>query len=478
MSSSADTSSPSPPTSTNTKPRYTYTPFPQTTTVHPLRPYYVPPNNDHYYTPFGNSTNTKEERNRNLVDEESQLAIKDLISFGFVKFISSAISNPLEVAKTLLQVQYLPNEDVVPIARENKKVVDSDESDEDGDDDDILNNQSHKTFDPNSSTFRQSKTLDSQGYISTDIYDEATRPKYMLPPLEHGVKDTIVRLFKHPTEGFKSLWKGQLTNWIYELCYIGLQPSIEGTLNDAFDLYDDTIPIIYLDRVAPNIATMVTSHVITGTLLSPLEVARTRLIVQTSSPIHKKYSGPFDCLLQMIKEEGFSSLYWSHNLLPSIVYHTICPLLDCTIPLIIDRIFHINPADSPFIFGLAQFGLNTLQLMITLPIETIRRRLHCQIRSRTPNNDKPFETIVQIRKAPYTGMLDAAYKIIMEEGISQTYVPKHGNQRRRSERRQKSWLDNYGVGGLYRGFYWHCVVNFVQFLVQVTNGAEGGFEDF
>jgi len=232
--------------------------------------------------------------------------------------------------------------------------------------------------------------------------------------------------------------------------------------------------LIYLDRVGPNIATLVTSHLVVGVLLSPLEVIQTRLIVQTSSPIHKKYSGTFDCLLKMIKEEGFSSLYWSHNLLPSIVYHTISPLLECTVPLIIDRVFHISPTDSPFLYGLAQLGLNTLQLLIILPLETIRKRLHCQIRSRTP--DKPFETIVQTRKAPYVGMLDATYRIIIEEGISQKYVPMRGNVQKR--RRQRGWLDNYGIRGLYHGFYIHFTANVITFLFQTVNGVEDEFENY
>jgi hypothetical protein len=176
----------------------------------------------------------------------------------------------------------------------------------------------------------------------------------------------------------------------------------------------------------------------------------------------------------MIKEEGFSSLYWSHNLLPSIVYHTICPLLECTVPLIIDRVLHISPTDSPILYGLAQLGLNTLRLLITLPIETIRKRLQCQIRSRTP--DKPFETVVQTRKAPYVGMLDAVYRIIIEEGISQKYVPTRGNIQKR--RKQRGWLDNYGIRGLYHGFYIHFTANAITFLFQTMNGVEDEFENY
>ncbi|KAF0441143.1 mitochondrial carrier [Gigaspora margarita] len=456
------------------QPRYTYTPFPQPTTVHPLRPYYVPQNADHYYTPLGNVTSNQEDRSNKLMNEESQGLIKEVFSLGLLKYISTAISNPFEVSKTLLQVQYLPNEDVVPVTVESDNAAL--DSDEEASDDDGIYNSSRKTLDSNSPGFRQSKNADIHGYIDTNIYDESTRPAYMVPPLEHGVWETVKTLKGHQTEGLRSLWKGQFTNWLYEMGHVFLQPTFEGALNDAFDLYDDTIPLIYLDRVGPNIATLIVSHVVAGVILSPLEVVRTRLVVQTASSLHKKYTGTFDCLRQMIKEEGFTSLYWSHNLIPSIVFHAVCPLLECTVPLIIDRVFHINPADSPILYGLAQLGLNTLQLLITLPIETIRKRLHCQIASRTPG--KSFETVVQTRKAPYVSMVDATYRIIIEEGISQTFIPRHENHRRRSLRRQRSWLDNYGVRRLYHGFYLHFTNNVIQFFFQIMNGVEDDFKDF
>lgn len=69
---------------------------------------------------------------------------------------------------------------------------------------------------------------------------------------------------------------GQYTNWIYEMLHLFAQPTLEATLNDTFDLYDDTIPLVHLDHVGPNIATMVTSHLVVGLILSPLELVRTR----------------------------------------------------------------------------------------------------------------------------------------------------------------------------------------------------------
>jgi hypothetical protein len=70
--------------------------------------------------------------------------------------------------------------------------------------------------------------------------------------------------------------KGQFAAWLYEIGNLSLQPNLESKLNETFDLYDDTIPLIYLDHAAPNVVTKVTSHLIVGVLLSPLEIIRTR----------------------------------------------------------------------------------------------------------------------------------------------------------------------------------------------------------
>ena len=55
-----------------------------------------------------------------------------------------------------------------------------------------------------------------------------------------------------------------------------LQPGFESSLNDVFGLYDDTIPLMHLEKIAPNLITIVVSHIVVGVLLSPLEIIRTR----------------------------------------------------------------------------------------------------------------------------------------------------------------------------------------------------------
>lgn len=292
--------------------------------------------------------------------------------------------------------------------------------------------------------------------------------------------------------------------WVYEMLRTVLRPALESSLNDMFGLYDDTIPLLHLDNVTPNISTIVVSHLVIGLLLSPLEIIRTRLVVQSSSPLFSKYKGPINAFRTMLHEEGgLRGIYLtSKNLFPTLLYHTITPLLSCSTPLIIARLLHISPADSPILYGAAEFTLSTLALLVMLPIETIRKRLHCQI-----NNGEyySFKSTVALRPAPYRGFFDALYKIMKEEGTrnkrsnanitASTKVDRKlrhsdddsdsdddlflntANKKRASTQQNdnntKTVSSAWGIRGLYRGFTMQLMANVMVFVFHTMNGIEG-----
>lgn len=281
-----------------------------------------------------------------------------------------------------------------------------------------------------------------------------------------------------------------------------LRPALESSLNDMFGLYDDTIPLLHLDNVTPNISTIVVSHLVIGWLLSPLEIIRTRLIVQSSSPLCSKYKGPIHAFRTMLHEEGgLRGIYLtSKNLFPTLLYHTITPLLSCSTPLIIARLLHISPADSPILYGAAEFTLSTLGLLVMLPIETIRKRLHCQI------NNGDFKSTVALRPAPYRGFFDALYKIMKEEGTRNkrsassssfnkvdskklnhssdesdsdddlflnTANKKRASTQQQQDATTKTVSSAWGIRGLYRGFTMQLMANVMVLVFHTMNGIEG-----
>ncbi|KAG5460380.1 MAG: hypothetical protein BJ554DRAFT_7582 [Olpidium bornovanus] len=263
-------------------PSFTYRPYvPPTPTVHPLRPYAgtglagpdrrapaLHHHHHHHHHHPAASAHHFDAAYDDLVEDgardfDNRAAARELLNYGIAKYFSSALVSPFQVAATLLQVQYLPsNPRAAALAEEVWQGSGGGGGGGSGSGGEPL------------SYFGDAAA--KRAAEPTSEYEEDTLPPYELPPLENGVWDAIGAVGNHPTEGWGSLWKGQFTNWLYQMTQLFMQPTLEGVLNDLFDLYDDTIPLVHLDNVTPNLATLVTSHVVVGWVLSPLELVRTR----------------------------------------------------------------------------------------------------------------------------------------------------------------------------------------------------------
>jgi fusion and transport protein UGO1 len=202
------------------------------------------------------------------------------------------------------------------------------------------------------------------------------------------------------------------------------------------------------------------------------------LVVQTASPAQRKYSGVLNCISTIISEEGFTALWGGVNLFPTLVYHTLTPLLSNCLPLIIDRVFNISASDSPLLYAFAELSLDTLDLLIRLPVETVRKRLQIQIQAKIPG--KRFETVVETRKRPYAGMVDCAYRIIQEEGGPHKRRTKSSEDDQDGKNSKgkfvpRPWYAAWGVRGLYTGLGMHLASNLALFAVgAVTNLQDDG----
>ncbi|KAI8979473.1 Prenylcysteine lyase-domain-containing protein [Mycotypha africana] len=487
------------------------------TKVNPHRPYYIPGNHHHNYTCIS-STNA----DTVIVDEINQHAqLKNITthytSFALLKYFTTMLTSPFDVGTTLLQVQYAPHEDVEVLGLSHQYFTSN--SQFSGSLSHIdLNSDSEEDGDFYSRPQNGQRTsLDSARHridnSPVSVYDAENRPIYQMAPLKGGgVLQILTSIVRQPTEGWTSLFKGQTVTWIYEISKTLLRSALESTLNDMFGLYDDTIPLLQLDNVTPNIATLVVSHIIVGLLLSPLEIVKTRLIVQSAAPSCKKYNGLFHALRDLFKEEGgITGVYlYSKNLIPTIFHHTLTPLISCSTPLLVSRMLKVSPADSPLLYSVADLAISTVGLIVMLPLETIRKRLQCQLpRER-------LKTTVAIRPQPYNGVLEALYRILKEEGTrnkKRSNSNMAGPLKAKHKRKQKvpnRWMDGistsascssnssesdcdnrkdfknkkkqhvvkttsaWGIHGLYRGFTMQLTANIMSFVIQALNGLEGG----
>jgi hypothetical protein len=84
---------------------------------HPLRPYYTPGLVPNYTSITANaSSSTPSSLGSEAVGSHAHQTLKEYARFAGLKFMTTAVLGPFETGKTLLQVQYLPHEDIEVVA--------------------------------------------------------------------------------------------------------------------------------------------------------------------------------------------------------------------------------------------------------------------------------------------------------------------------------------------------------------------------
>jgi mitochondrial fusion and transport protein UGO1 len=150
----------------------------------------------------------------------------------------------------------------------------------------------------------------------------------------------------------------------------------------------------------------VISHMLTAVLLSPVDLVRTRLIVQSSMERYRTYSGPIDALRQILAQEGgWRGVYLHpHLLYPAVLESGFRAVASLWVPYLVGT-------EAGTRMGLlGELVLSCVASVVTLPIELVRRRLQVQRRG-----VGKLRTCVETRPGGYEGMIDCAWKTIQEE---------------------------------------------------------------
>jgi fusion and transport protein UGO1 len=197
--------------------------------------------------------------------------------------------------------------------------------------------------------------------------------------------------------------------------------------------------------------------------------------------------GPIDALSQILRDEGgIKGIYFHpHLLIPTIIDHTLRPLVSLALPGLVAAYLgpHVSPETHPFAWGFAEFTGNCAGLLITLPFETVRRRLQAQVRG----SAKPIKACVELRPAPYNGIVDTLWHILTEERSdlplrtktkrvrSESKASKEKQQaedKKRAEEEEEGWFRNTGLGQLYRGLGMRLGASAIVFLLAMVSGGQ------
>lgn len=434
------------------------------------------------------------------------------------EYLTTALGQPFEVGKTLLQVEWTPREDVAPpepeVFSESSSDAESDgeeqpaggsrqnradgrrrprarpsapqsqqpiENPEDAEayfSDVISGASGSRPFVPTAEVAEDAEEAletdrDAEGYLP-DIPQSYRIRTDVSPSGSKGVWGMMRRVRRTPSEGLPGLWKGQLLGTAHSLLTTNLQPIVHDLLLLAIPVSGNAagnlrlnasldLPLASHPNPAIPLGLHVAAHLVTHLFLSPLELLRTRTIVQPSAAPSTTSSPRM--LQDVVKNEGGIGGLFFHPqlLLPAVLEHTLRPLFTLSIPLFIERQLHVTPDSSPIAYSVLDLGLGLASLLVILPIETVRKRLQLQERRPTATlADSARPSIVRLREQPYVGIVEAIYRIITEEtGARKRRRRRSSNRRpsmlrRRSSMGQGQPMENRrsmfdGVRQLYRG---------------------------
>jgi len=271
------------------------------------------------------------------------------------------------------------------------------------------------------------------------------------------------------------VWKGTNVTFIYNfllktteswfrsaICAIlnVPDPGLIGTTASGIgglDIMDSPSPLMSLGIA-------VTATAIAATILAPLDLVRTRLIV---TPISSQPRSIYPCLSLL------PSFSISPRLLPATLLHACIPtLMSSSTPLLLRSTLSIDPILTPTTYSFSTFISSTAELFIRLPLETVLRRGQVAVlqdhenerlynappsssRQKSPSfqsDDQSFKTIVE--PGPYRGVLGSMWFIAREEGITvaSPNSAKAASAKAMGFERPSRMRKGQGVHGLWRGW--------------------------
>ncbi|KAJ1849476.1 hypothetical protein LPJ73_003720 [Coemansia sp. RSA 2703] len=427
------------------------------------------------------------------VQVDTAQAAQELGKFAALRLLSTFMASPFSIAQTLLQVQYLPLAVRYSSTADQDKDKDMGEEGEEGgvpDADDpayyeyLRARHSGASAAASRGGARGRATVDHAGYVVNG--SQGARPGYQLAALPSAKLTVLRMLVSQPTEGALSVFKGAFTQWTYSLLHLLLQPTLEGVMNELLGV-SFASSAVYIDEAAPSALTLVASHALVGWLLSPLELLRTRLQIQSSSPVHRKYRGMLSGLRTVLHEEGgVRQLYFgAYHLVPTLVKHSLDAVFRNMGAFFIDRVCMVDSYERPAAYSVAGLVWKTLAALVMLPVDTVRARLMAQPRYRNKGavGFREFRTCVPLAPVPYRGMADCLWRMVAEEGES---LEKMRERRRKALRaaadgdeeraRALGSVGRYGLRALYPGITLQLAANVAIFglgFITTDEMAEG-----
>ncbi|KAL4923731.1 mitofusin complex protein UGO1 [Aspergillus undulatus] len=491
----------------------------------PLRPYYIPPSigldQDASFSSPPNASSAQVFGNtaRDLLpdidyseylDSSPSVSgwVRDAFDTAIKRYTSVLMSQPFDVAKTILQSYVVPDDsaagqfpkgDSQRSGRGSRNGLYDDMGSDEDEEGDLSSDDESSYFtsaapavsSPDSSRRPSSRRriTDRSGYIPSSSSSESISQHALALKNPSSLMEVLSQLWT--TSGPTSPWKATNATFVYSLLLPTLNTFIRSLLSAIVGLPEDDItPSMASDiltSTSPLVALVLSfiSSSLSAMLLSPIDTARTYLILTPAT------HGPRS-LLRAIRQLPTSNYTIPPHLVPITILHSSLPnLVISSTPLILKSYLALDPVLHPSTWNILSFIGSGIEQAVRFPLETILRRAQIatftspSIRQNSVSTLRPtasgaaaqaaeVETIVPTPQT-YRGVVGTMWSIVYEEGVQ----PSPEAQRAREllgkpvphRKRQ-----GQGIQGLYRG--WRIGMWGVagSLGLNLLNGA-GGVDD-
>lgn len=417
--------------------------------------------------------------------------VKELVDELIWKYTAVLMAQPFEVAKTILQARD-QDENAALVAAEPEapkrqnsnrsgSIYDYHDSDSEGEEASYFTSNVPGTPKPSYNRGFSSRRPQSPLQSSQVVKKTAISEHYINLNRPDSVLDVIGQLWQK--DGVWGVWKGSNATFLYTVLHSLLENWGRSFLSAIFNVpdlgvKDDIDRLIDIASPYPWASLFVAAGaaVVTGVLLSPLDLVRTRLIMTPVSKGQRRTVATLRALPSYFCPSAIA--------LPTILNSLVHPFLTLSTPLVLRSRFMIDRQVSPTTFSIAKLFASSTAVLVKLPIETVLRRGQMAVLSGQDyvralgGKDQKLDTIVPIGR--YNGVIGTMYHITTEEGTRENPAAAKATDKKGKMKHNKTFqpthMKGQGLEGLWRGWkvtWWGLVGLWAASVVG--NGGEGEF---
>ncbi|KAI2613382.1 mitochondrial carrier domain-containing protein [Hypoxylon sp. NC1633] len=483
--------------------------------VNPLRPYYIPPSIGDQVSSLPSQPNPLSHKNATTtsnkyasrardifsdIDYQDHLddfspstiqSIKQFVDELLWKYTSVLMSQPFEVAKTVLQVRIQDdigglNTRSVEAARPSPSLASPKETlydevqqqtwpDSDSDPEESAYFSSNAPYTPTPSSRSHRRRVSPSIDVPKSPTKDSVLPHQLILKRPDSIFDVISQLWTK--ESAWGVWKGTNATFLYTVLQSLLENWSRSLLSALLNvpdlgLKDDVDRLIDIASPYPwaSLCVAAAAAVATGLILAPLDLVRTRLIVTSTG------RGPRRTLATL---RSLPSWFCPTPLIaPTVLNSLVHPFLTLSTPLALRTQFLVDRELSPMTFSVTKFCTSCASLFIKLPLETVLRRgqmavlsdpIYLNALDATGNMD------MIVQPGPYDGVAGTMYMIVAAEGSRAAYaVPNRTSPRGRKLKQPKVAEVVYKKGQGYKGLWRGWKVSWWGLVGLWTAGIAGG----